>query len=69
MTGVVVHVDPERCCASGGCIAIAPGHFELGELGTARASREAFEPADLVVLRAAEESCPFQAIVVVTDQP
>jgi ferredoxin len=64
MKQIVVRVDPERCCASGGCVALAPNLFELGQLPHATARKAAYEPGDLELLREAEENCPYGAIEV-----
>ena len=64
MKQIVVRVDPERCCASGGCVALAPNLFELGDLPYATAGKAVYEPDDLELLREAEETCPYGAITV-----
>jgi len=64
VTQIVVRVDPARCCASGGCVALAPSLFELGELPYATPRKTEYEPGDLELLREAEENCPYGAIAV-----
>ena len=66
MTRVLVQVDPLKCGGSGCCVALAPDHFELGELGYSVPVKPAAELVDLPVLREAEENCPYGAITLFT---
>jgi len=59
---IQARVDPRKCMANQVCTAIAPALFELGAAGYSRLQRSNFTPADLALLREAEENCPTGAI-------
>jgi ferredoxin len=58
-----VYVDPEKCQGHNRCYAIAPGLFELDDLGTSSAVGDGSVPAGLVgQARLAVANCPEYAI-------
>jgi ferredoxin len=61
---VVARVDPEKCCCSGGCVSLAPNHFEIGELGYAVPKQDEYGADDVEILEDAAANCPYVAISV-----
>ena len=57
-----VEVDRDRCASTGGCEALAPDVFEIGDDGVLVVLRPDPGPADLPDVRAAVESCPTRAL-------
>ena len=62
-------VDPERCCASGGCVSVAPEHFRIGDGGHAEAIRAAETAPEVALLHEAADICPYAAISVAAEAP
>lgn len=61
-----VHVYPDRCQGHNRCYSIAPGLFELDDLGMSSEIGPGLVPAELAAAaRRAEANCPEHAVAVV----
>jgi ferredoxin len=60
-----VEVDRERCAGTGGCEALAPQVFEIGEAGALVVLTPEPEEADLPDVRNAVAACPTRALSLV----
>jgi ferredoxin len=65
---VAVTVDPERCCATGGCVLIAPAVFTT-EHGTAEVLSAVDLTRHLEQIREASDCCPTEAIQLIESAP
>ena len=63
-----VTVDPELCMASGTCLALAPGLFDMGDDGTARPLPGAGAAAGELLTKAMT-NCPTGAIRLISPPP
>jgi ferredoxin len=60
-----VHVDPDKCQGHNRCYAIAPGLFDIDDLGMSSEIGSGAVPAELAdAARRAEANCPEYAISV-----
>jgi ferredoxin len=57
-----VEVDRERCASTGGCEALAPDVFEIGDDGALVVLRPEPGQADLADVRSAVAACPTRAL-------
>jgi ferredoxin len=60
-----VEVDRDRCASTGGCEALAPQVFEIGEDGALVVLTPEPEEADLPDVRNAVAACPTRALSLV----
>ena len=60
-----IEVDRERCASTGGCEALAPAVFEVGDDGVLVVLQPEPAPADLPDVRAAVGACPTRALSLV----
>jgi len=60
-----VEVDRDRCASTGGCEALAPRVFEIGEGGALAVLTPEPEEADLPDVRNAVAACPTRALSLV----
>jgi ferredoxin len=63
-----ITVHPDRCCASGRCVEIAPEVFSFDDDGYVRLLRERADDTEKDILDAAE-ACPTASIEVSLDAP
>jgi ferredoxin len=62
---VKVTVDPEKCCAFGECVAVAPDLFQIGDDNRVHLLRDGeLSDRDAALAREASYSCPVEAIEV-----
>jgi ferredoxin len=60
-----VQVDPQKCQGHNRCYAIAPGLFDLDDVGASTEAGHGVVPAELVqAARRAEANCPEYAVSV-----
>jgi ferredoxin len=59
---VKVAVDPDRCQGHNHCHALAPGLFDIDELGYATTTSDHINPLDEPAARLAAGNCPEHAI-------
>jgi ferredoxin len=57
-----IEVDHDRCVGTGGCEALAPDVFEIGDDGAPAVLRPEPRPADLTDVRDAVAACPTRAL-------
>ena len=60
-----VEVDRDRCASTGGCEALAPQAFEIGDDGALVVLRPEPDEADLPDVRNAVAACPTRALSLV----
>lgn len=60
-----IEVDREKCASTGGCEAVAPDVFEIGDDGALVVLRPEPGPADLPDVRKAVQACPTRALTLV----
>jgi ferredoxin len=60
-----VEVDRDRCAGTGGCEALAPQVFEIGDDGALVVLRPEPDAADLPDVRNAVAACPTRALTLV----
>ena len=56
-----IEVDRDRCASTGGCEALAPDVFEIGDDGALVVLRPEPDERDLPDVRAAVATCPTRA--------
>ena len=61
-----VTVNPSLCVRARICAGLAPDSFHTDGISPSRPTREVFSPSDAVL--AAAESCPVEAIAIVTER-
>lgn len=65
-----VRVGPEKCQGHNRCYVLAPGLFEVDDLGYAKARGDGTVPPDMHdKARLAVENCPERAIEMFEDEP
>ena len=57
-----IEVDRDRCAGTGGCEALAPGVFEIGDDGALVVLAPEPDEADLPDVRDAVAACPTRAL-------
>jgi ferredoxin len=57
-----IEVDRDRCASTGGCEALAPQVFEIGDDGALVVLRPEPDEADLTDVRNAVAGCPTRAL-------
>jgi ferredoxin len=57
-----IAVDRERCASTGGCEAVAPEVFEVGDDGVLVVLRPEPDDAELPAVRTAVRTCPTRAL-------
>lgn len=57
-----VEVDGDRCASTGGCEALAPAVFQMGEDGVLVVLRPEPDDRDLPDVRTAVRTCPTRAL-------
>jgi len=57
-----IHVDRDLCASTGGCEALAPDVFEIGDDGALVVHRPEPDERDLPDVRAAVSACPTRAL-------
>ena len=57
-----IEVDRDLCASTGGCEALAPGVFEIGDDGVLVVLEPEPGPADLPDVRNAIQACPTRAL-------
>jgi ferredoxin len=60
-----IEVDRDRCASTGGCEALAPQVFEIGDDGALVVLRPEPDQADLPDARNAVAACPTRALTLV----
>jgi ferredoxin len=65
---ILIRINPRVCVGNRVCGHIAPDFFEQGNGGVSRTTRDTWTPADLPLLREAEDNCPSGALTVETEQ-
>ena len=60
-----IEVDRDRCASTGGCEALAPQVFEIGDDGALVVLRPEPDEADLPDVRNAVAACPTRALTLV----
>jgi ferredoxin len=60
-----IEVDRDRCASTGGCEALAPEVFEIGDDGVLVVLRPEPADADLPDVRRAVATCPTRALTLV----
>jgi ferredoxin len=60
-----IRVDRDRCASTGGCEALAPAVFEMGDDGVLVVRTPEPGLADVVDVRAAVAACPTRALSLV----
>ena len=60
-----IEVDRDRCASTGGCEALAPEVFEIGDDGALVVLRPEPDEADLPEVRSAVAACPTRALSLV----
>ena len=62
-----IEVDRDRCASTGGCEALAPDVFEIGDDGALVVLRPEPDERDLPDVRAAVAACPTRALSLVEE--
>jgi ferredoxin len=60
-----IEVDRELCASTGGCEAVAPDVFEIGDDGVLIVRRPEPDERELPDVRAAVRACPTRALTLV----
>src|SRR4051794_10878940 len=61
-----VEMDMAKCTGLGICEALAPDFFEVGDDGVLTVLRADVDPSDLAAVREAVESCPTEALKLIS---